>query len=364
MSLDEGLSQFIGRLYEAVYDADSWRRVVHEIMSRTESRIAFISSVDLRNREFSRFHFYGPDKSSVADGNRDYGDEFYRIDPSLSWASERPDAGMCDTAFLMPEDEYLSHPYVTWNKSVFGTTHWRVFYTKPVDGLSLALSLHPSAEIGAAPQGYKALHKLVFNHLERALRLAARPPELSTTTDPVFILDNEGRVISMSPRAEQLLHQNDGLSIERRCLKARLGETTRRLDEAMKAAVTAASVGGAGGAVRIPRNSGRSDWLALFSPCPRFLDHLPVGRPAAILRIVEPQSAGDLSFEVARLFDLTGREFEVADALLHGHSLESLCQLLGISRNTAKVHLQALFRKTRTNRQAELIHLLAEVARG
>ena len=38
--------------------------------------------------------------------------------------------------------------------------------------------------------------------------------------------------------------------------------------------------------------------------------------------------------------------------------------LLRISRNTAKVHLQSIFRKTGTNRQSELVHLLSNVARG
>ena len=72
----------------------------------------------------------------------------------------------------------------------------------------------------------------------------------------------------------------------------------------------------------------------------------------------------ELSTAHAELFRLSPRETEVAAGLLQGHSLESLCTLLGISRNTAKVHLQALFRKTHTSRQSELVHLLADVARN
>jgi DNA-binding CsgD family transcriptional regulator len=103
--------------------------------------------------------------------------------------------------------------------------------------------------------------------------------------------------------------------------------------------------------------------MLLVSPHPRFLDHLPVATAAAIVRIIEPHPAEKLSEHHAALFDLTARELQVAEALLSGHSIESLSSALNMSRNTARVHLQSLFQKTRTNRQPDLVHLLAEIAR-
>ena len=52
MSLDEGVSRFIGRLYKSVYDADAWRTVMHEMMSRTGSRLAFVTYADVRRKNF------------------------------------------------------------------------------------------------------------------------------------------------------------------------------------------------------------------------------------------------------------------------------------------------------------------------
>ena len=54
----------------------------------------------------------------------------------------------------------------------------------------------------------------------------------------------------------------------------------------------------------------------------------------------------------------TAREREVASLLLAGHSVESLSATLGISRNTTRVHLQSLFRKTGTTRQIDLVRRL------
>ena len=66
--------------------------------------------------------------------------------------------------------------------------------------------------------------------------------------------------------------------------------------------------------------------------------------------------------EVCDLFKLTEREAQVASLLLNGHSPSSAARCLEISENTAKVHLQAIYRKTQTNRQSELVKLLLEVS--
>jgi DNA-binding CsgD family transcriptional regulator len=285
------------------------------------------------------------------------------LDPSLIWASEHPDAGVCDTTTLMPHDEFLKNEYVRWQEDRLGTVHWRVFYTPPRDDLSFAVSLHPPATAGPATIETGVLHKMLFEHMERALRLAARPPDLARTYEAVINLDRSGCVLSMSPRAEEMVLRGDGLTLAQRRLRATTPDATARLDEAIASAATSLVLGGSGGGVRLPRPNARGDWLALVSPCPQFLDYLPVSTPAVVLRVIETESKASFSAAHAELFNLSPREAEVARALLAGHSLESLSAALGISRNTAKAHLNAVFRKTGTGRQSELVHLLANITR-
>lgn len=363
MSLDEGISRFIGRIYESAYEADSWNRTIRELMDLTGSRMAFMCWADVRHREFSRTAFYGREDSAFAVGTDEYAEAMYQLDPSLEWASRHPDAGLCDTSRMMPNDDFRRHPYVQWQESRFGTVHWRVFYTTPLDDLSFAFSLHPPGGDGPASDEQARLHKLLFEHMERSLRLASRPPDLSNNSEAVVILDTAGQVLSMSPRAETIVNAGDGLTIERRRLSAISLDATARLNGAIASAVKSGVLGGAGGGVRLERGRGHADWLVLVSPCPRHLEHLPVRTPAAVLRIIETDPRASLSPAHAELFDLSPREVEVAAALLAGHSLESLCAVMGISRNTAKVHLQSIFRKTGTNRQSELVHLLSNVVR-
>jgi DNA-binding CsgD family transcriptional regulator len=59
------------------------------------------------------------------------------------------------------------------------------------------------------------------------------------------------------------------------------------------------------------------------------------------------------------LFDLTGRELQVVRLLADGHSIDSLAASMDISPNTARTHMRAIFAKTRTSRQSELMQLSA-----
>jgi DNA-binding CsgD family transcriptional regulator len=59
-----------------------------------------------------------------------------------------------------------------------------------------------------------------------------------------------------------------------------------------------------------------------------------------------------------RLFHLTPAEARLASLLANGVSVEDAAVQLGVTRNTVRTQLQAVFAKTRTNRQGDLIRLI------
>ena len=68
---------------------------------------------------------------------------------------------------------------------------------------------------------------------------------------------------------------------------------------------------------------------------------------AALLCIRDPDiRTRQLPGHVSRMIGFTAKESEVANLLLSGHSVSSLSAALGISENTARVHLRSLMRKT------------------
>jgi len=57
----------------------------------------------------------------------------------------------------------------------------------------------------------------------------------------------------------------------------------------------------------------------------------------------------------ATLYRLTTSEIQVLGQLLQGRSLIEIADILGLARSTVKTHLDGIYRKTQTNRQAELV---------
>jgi DNA-binding CsgD family transcriptional regulator len=61
---------------------------------------------------------------------------------------------------------------------------------------------------------------------------------------------------------------------------------------------------------------------------------------------------------IRRLFGLTNAEADVALRVMRGDGLNPISAELALSRATVNTHLQHIFDKTDTHRQAELVRLL------
>jgi len=100
---------------------------------------------------------------------------------------------------------------------------------------------------------------------------------------------------------------------------------------------------------------------------PLILHVIPVRRNARdvlsrspVILVVTPVGAGGEPDPglISGLFDLTPVETKVAAALAAGNTIDQVAVSLRIGRETVRSHLRAVFRKTGTNRQAQLVKLL------
>jgi DNA-binding CsgD family transcriptional regulator/PAS domain-containing protein len=85
---------------------------------------------------------------------------------------------------------------------------------------------------------------------------------------------------------------------------------------------------------------------------------------AALLMIEGARPRGILSNDlVGQAFALTPKEARLAALLGTGRELSDAAFEMGVAKETARTHLKAIFAKTDTNRQAELVSLLAALRR-
>lgn len=360
MSLDEGASNLIKRIYTAQNDPMQWDEVAQALMTRVGACAGFTTVVDLNHREYDRYRFYGSHDTRFARGLDEFPD-VYADDPSLAWAARNPTARFCDSSKTVIGKDYVSDPFVQWIRAHFGSIHWYVGYTPPSRQLSYSFSLHFAADQGAVCQEDLALFRMLFDHMECALGLSRRPFN-SESDRALLLLDSGGYVRELSIGATQLLAMPDGLTIRgKRLTTVQLGEQSK-LDTALSHTALACSSGSAGTAVKISRASGKHPYILTVRPMISVLG--PFGKVHCELLVQIHSGVPQIgSLELMQsLFDLTARELRVVRLLANGHSIETLAQSMAISPHTARTHLRAIFSKTQTSRQSELIQLCSGLA--
>jgi DNA-binding CsgD family transcriptional regulator len=71
---------------------------------------------------------------------------------------------------------------------------------------------------------------------------------------------------------------------------------------------------------------------------------------------------GLIESDLLKAFNLTPAEARLAGRILRGEAIDAASKTLGITPGTGRNRLKAIFQKTGTGRQSELIALLARLA--
>jgi len=207
-------------------------------------------------------------------------------------------------------------------------------------------------------------------HLERAHKVSARlrgheayaarlEELLDRSPRGLLIVNAAGRVRYANRPAEQVLRRCDALAVGADVLRA----ATPAASDRLHALIAEAAAGQGGGAVALPQRGGRGFVHALVVPCAAHRTWPTTSESCALVLLRPTQTRFRLLPEHARaIFGLSPSEARVASLLHQGLELAAIAGALKISRNTARVHLNAILAKTGTHRQAILMQRLSAIA--
>lgn len=190
---------------------------------------------------------------------------------------------------------------------------------------------------------------------EARLALEAAQQVMERLCLGVLLVDQLGQVCFSNPGARQLLAARDGLWIQEGEIRAREPDETRQLARLVRQAVHH----NVGGALALNRPSGRQALQVIVAPLSRS-EILPgLERTMAALFVSDPEVApGGCAEALERMYGLTPCEARVAQGVVTGRGLQEVADGIGVGLNTVRTHLQHVFQKTGTRRQAELTQLL------
>ncbi|KAA0102473.1 LuxR family transcriptional regulator [Mycolicibacterium sp. P1-18] len=223
----------------------------------------------------------------------------------------------------------------------------------------------------ATPERVDLVNALV-PHLQQALRtqdhlrglvLGARDvaEAVDNMRHGVFVVGPSSAVAYANRVAEDMVATGDGPVVRWGCIGLGVPSADAALQRCIADALGGNDFGTRhGNSLLCPRTTELRPYVVHVVP---FASAPPDRRePRALVIVVDPERQAEPDRDLlVRLFGLTRAEAEVALRVLRGDGLRPIADELSLSPATVKTHLQRVFMKTGTHRQAELVRLLLTV---
>ena len=212
---------------------------------------------------------------------------------------------------------------------------------------------------------------MLLPHIQQAIQIHERLGDLQAAYGAsadalhrlprgVIIVNAHACLLFANRAAREIVVARDGLSIVGGGLEAEQVSDRLKLRVLIKRAVRSAAGNSlkAAGAMRVSRPSMKRPYSVLMTPLRLAVDEGTAPGMATIL-VSDPEreiTADTTAVQAA--YALSPSEARVAGAIATGESVERAADRLCLSVDTVRWHLKRIYRKTDTNRQAELVKLI------
>lgn len=364
---DEKLNALILRIYDAALDDALWPSVIHQLARLVNANDSALFSPHLSDR--SQPFILSPYEHADIEVWNYYASYFWQHDV---WAKETAKQGLLKSGTIIHGDQFIE-------RRAFRQTEIYCDLFKPKqDGIEVImgavlldeatpeqsppifLSLYRTSFAEAFTRQDEYLIRQLMPHFQSAFRIRRKMAEeqqirllreeaLNQNKDAIILLDATGRILFANRKAELLLRRGNP-TVKQGRLCSPVAYENRALGLALRNAQA-----GIGSTLKFD-NAPLGTRIATFSPLSEATGeqwHTPT---RILVMITEPEQpvTGDLG-AFAKLYGLTAAETRVLEQLLQQHGTQEIAAALHIGITTLRTHLRALFAKTQTKNQRELI---------
>ena len=282
---------------------------------------------------------------------------------------------LCGTQIVVPAKQRRSEFYNDWCRPLLDCGD--VVAASLARGEGGAAWLCIGAPLGPQPFGSDermSLMRLLVPHLQQAMHLQAHVADLDLQRQHALealdrlahaavLFGGGGEVVFANRAADRVSSSRDGLSIGRAGMRAALRDEDAALQRLIGRAGKDRNGPSSGGTLAVTRPSGRRPFVVHVLPAEAVRSD--VAAAGALAMIVDPEREQKaLPALLRRLYGLTRAEAVVAGEVLKGEGLQSVADRMSVTISTVRIHLQRVFDKTQTHRQAELVRLLLTIDAG
>ncbi len=362
----QALSDTIGAIYDCALDPQQWPDTCRKIAELCESTAGGICVHDMRHTQNDQLFVFGYQPEFLEKLGQNYAQS--------PMAASDVVANIGDVSALsMDRYELFESRFFRDVLQPFGLLDI-IWFPALRSGGRMA-SMHASRSEKALPYQPReiGLFKLLAPHVCRVLAIsdaldirALRSEMLERTLDGlvagVFLTARDGRIVYMNAAAERQIKTGNSIRIVNNRICPTDSATRAALSKAIDdAAREDPDQGTSEYSLAIPDVEGGPGYVASLLPVERGQRRDILAPFAASVAVFtkDPIQAPLMPGEAfARLYKLTGGELRVLLALAQGLGAKEAAEMLGISEPTVRTHLQRIFSKTETGRQADLVRLL------
>jgi len=355
------IDQVCDAIAAAAIDSSQWQKALEVVAASSESFGAVVVPISGRLPSFPHTPSMEPSFERYVGDGWVTRDERYKAVPAILGRGVATELD-----FTTPE-EMARHPYYQEFLAPFDLRWWAgvkfaclddcwclSLMRTPAQGPFSGAELNQLADLSGRLSAAGALVRS-FGFARADAAMAA----FDASGTAILMLDRHGQIIRINGAAERVL--GDGVQIVKRRLTSFSHEATSHFERALHNLIWRRSSLALLPPVPLPRHDRRPLLAYLLR-----LDAVTVDAFAAFQAVVvlvdpdhRPVPPGD---HLRTLFGLTPAEVRLAVALASGTALDECAVALEISRETARSQLKRVFGKTGTQRQAELVALLASLS--
>lgn len=360
----ETFSRTIETIYDAAVSLDRWPVALSQLGKIFGShRVAMVD----RNLETMQGGAVGMDPSNSCEYFSVWRNHNIYNNRTLSWRAGEIITG----EQILPSSDLLFSDYYNGFLKPRDCYHLLRISLQVEDHTHQSISLTRSRSADAFEKSDVELASRLLPHLQRValithrlqtsgVTLAAIATLLEDNPTGIVLLSHSGKVLLANRTVREMAHLADAFRLRQDRI-----EVLREGDNALLQHLIRGATGQSdimelrGGPVSLPRRSGRRDYAVMVAPLAVASEVLERPGAVACILITDPETVPKRPQAMLRqIYGMTEGEVRLADRLIGGDSPERAAAALGIKVSTARVHLAALFRKTQTHRQVELVRLL------
>ena len=360
----------IGEIYDAALEPERWPEVLAKTTAFLPGMSSAIFAKDAANRTGNVYY----DDGAISPQYKQlYFEKYVKFDPANAGHFFSEIGVPVSTVDLLPYDE-------------FAETRFYKEWVRPqgmVDFISAVLDKTPTSaalfgifrheEQGLIDSEARRRMRLIVPHVRRAVLIGrvidlktAEAATLADTLDGIsagmFLVDSRGHVVHANAVGHRILAHGDLLRVS----NGKLAANDPRINDSLGDIFTLADSGDAavgikGVALPLTASDGER-YVAHVLPLTsggRRRAAITFAAVAAVFVRKATLEAPSTPEVIAKAFRLTPSELRVMLAIVEIGGVPEVSEALGVAETTVKTHLSRLYKKTGTNRQAELVKLVA-----